>query len=215
MMDLVDRAYLIGALSALGLFWSAPWHLARGWGLGTVPRNRMYLLSAGLTTLLPAACLLAVAFADVDAAFLAAFGVPVLPVRAVGLALAAGGITYARRAHGALAKAFAPSPVYFRTHGICETGPYAHVRHPFYGGLWLAIAGGVLALDSLLTLGMAMVVTPLLATLAHLEEEHLERTRELWYGDYARRTPRFIPRPGSLLRREKGFRRGGGITMTR
>jgi protein-S-isoprenylcysteine O-methyltransferase Ste14 len=76
---------------------------------------------------------------------------------------------------------------------IVRDGPYAHVRHPLYDGVFLELAGAVLVrptwpvvLSSVLALGWLLVQ-------ARAEEQDL-RQRLSSYAEYMAQVPRFLPR---------------------
>ena len=74
-------------------------------------------------------------------------------------------------------------------------GLYRFVRHPIYTGLLAVVAGGALTSRSAVRLGLAVALLALLARKARWEEGMLRR-RYPGYEEYARRTPRFVPRFG-------------------
>lgn len=78
-------------------------------------------------------------------------------------------------------------------------GLYRFVRHPIYTGLLAMVFGGAVTSGSGLRLLLAVALLALLAGKARWEEDMLRR-RYPAYEDYARRTPRFLPR----LRRNRG-----------
>jgi protein-S-isoprenylcysteine O-methyltransferase Ste14 len=76
---------------------------------------------------------------------------------------------------------------------VIDTGPYAHVRHPMYAGaIWLFLAMP-LALGSWWSLGLIVLVMPLLAWRLLDEEKILQRDLP-GYAEYMRRVRfRLIP----------------------
>lgn len=72
-------------------------------------------------------------------------------------------------------------------------GLYRCVRHPIYSGLLAMVLGGAVVSGSVVKLGLAAALLGLLTGKAHWEEDML-RQRYAEYEDYARRTPRFVPR---------------------
>ena len=80
-----------------------------------------------------------------------------------------------------------------RGHVVCDSGPYAIVRHPGYAGTLLALPGIVLALSSLWTIipaGLAFIVA---VVRTNLEDRTLQAELP-GYRDYARRVRyRLIP----------------------
>jgi protein-S-isoprenylcysteine O-methyltransferase Ste14 len=110
----------------------------------------------------------------------------------VGGALAGLGLALAVWATRALGKSLTPYPTP-RARGVLVTsGPFAHARHPVYGGGFLFFVG-----TSLIFSVPALVVTGLLGVLwwlkSHEEERRLvDRFPE--YEEYRRRVrPQFIP----------------------
>ena len=86
-----------------------------------------------------------------------------------------------------------PTPV---PRGALRTGGlYRFVRHPIYSGLLLLLFGSAAGSASLVRLALAGALLALLTRKARWEEEMLRR-RYPGYDDYARRTPRFVPRLG-------------------
>lgn len=78
---------------------------------------------------------------------------------------------------------------------LVATGLYRWVRHPVYSGVLLTAVGWTLVFPSEWT-AVVTVALLLLLTAKSGYEERLLRTRYAGYADYARRTPRFVPRPG-------------------
>jgi protein-S-isoprenylcysteine O-methyltransferase Ste14 len=76
---------------------------------------------------------------------------------------------------------------------VIDTGPYAHVRHPMYAGaIWLFL-GMPLALGSWWSLGLIVLVLPVLAWRLLDEEKILQRDLP-GYADYMRRVRfRLVP----------------------
>jgi protein-S-isoprenylcysteine O-methyltransferase Ste14 len=72
-------------------------------------------------------------------------------------------------------------------------GLYRFVRHPIYSGLLALVFGGAVTSGSVVKLGLAVALLGLLARKAAWEEDMLRR-RYADYEQYARRTPRFVPR---------------------
>jgi protein-S-isoprenylcysteine O-methyltransferase Ste14 len=74
---------------------------------------------------------------------------------------------------------------------LVETGIYASVRHPIYGGLILLGVGWALFAASTLALALALLLVPFFWLKSSVEERWLLE-RFPTYGDYRRRTRRFI-----------------------
>ena len=80
-----------------------------------------------------------------------------------------------------------------RTGTLASTGPYAHVRHPQYGGLLLIMTGFLVQWPTIPTLAMFPVLAIVYARLARNEEREVAaRLGDTWAG-YAARTPAFLP----------------------
>ncbi len=113
----------------------------------------------------------------------------------IGLTMALPGFALALWARVTLGVAFVPSAARPADDRVRTEGPYLLVRHPFYLGLLVAMAGGVLALDSLVTLLALGVMAPLVAWIAALEEAHLVEELGPAYTAYQARVPRLVPWP--------------------
>jgi protein-S-isoprenylcysteine O-methyltransferase Ste14 len=75
---------------------------------------------------------------------------------------------------------------------LIQTGPFALVRHPIYGGGIIAGLGWALCVQGWLTLGYAIVLFLFLDAKSRLEEKWLAQ-RFPDYADYQRRVHRLIP----------------------
>jgi len=82
-------------------------------------------------------------------------------------------------------------------HRVVDTGPYGVVRHPIYSGIILAsFATAAMRGTALAWLG-ACVMTAGWVIKARLEEAFLrDQLGAETYGEYARRVPMLVPRPG-------------------
>jgi len=83
---------------------------------------------------------------------------------------------------------------------LAVTGPYSYVRHPQYLGFILIMVGFLLQWPTLVTLAMFPVLLLMYARLAISEEREVRMHFGEEYVRYAEKTPRFIPRLGSLCR---------------
>ncbi|TDG12186.1 isoprenylcysteine carboxylmethyltransferase family protein [Seongchinamella unica] len=80
-----------------------------------------------------------------------------------------------------------------RGHVVCDSGPYALVRHPGYAGNILGLFGIVLALGSVWALVPAMVASVIAVIRTQLEDQTLQAELP-GYPDYAQRVRyRLIP----------------------
>lgn len=89
-----------------------------------------------------------------------------------------------------------------RSHTLAMTGPYAHVRHPQYVGFILIMLGFLLQWPTLITLIMFPILVTMYVRLARREEKEVLAEFGEQYARYAKSTPTFIPRLGSLRRSE-------------
>jgi protein-S-isoprenylcysteine O-methyltransferase Ste14 len=118
----------------------------------------------------------------------------------VGAALIAAGLWLAVRGIRDFRDALTPLP-YPRPGGqLVETGVYALVRHPIYGGLVIAGVGWGLLAASPVAIGAALVLLGFFELKSRREEAWLE-VRFAGYAAYRARTRRLIPwvgrgRPG-------------------
>ncbi len=78
-------------------------------------------------------------------------------------------------------------------HRVIDTGPYALMKHPVITSFF-GIAGGFLLINPAITTLAALLYTLWDFTRAAQQEEALLSQTLPGYADYARRTPRFLPR---------------------
>lgn len=115
------------------------------------------------------------------------------PSLAAGLPLMLAGLAVRAWAAGHLAK----------NERLATGGPYAYVRNPLYLGSALLAAGAAVACRSpLVALLLAALFALVYLPVIELEEQHL---RKLFpeYEEYARRTPRLLPRPAGRPGQER------------
>ncbi len=74
------------------------------------------------------------------------------------------------------------------------TGPYAYVRHPIYALQQALAVMSAIAVPVPMMLAVAIIEIVLLTWEAIREERHLTRVHGQTYGDYIKRTGRFIPK---------------------
>ena len=75
-----------------------------------------------------------------------------------------------------------------------NTGAYRFVRHPIYTGVLTIVVGLVVPSGSAVTLAIGLATIAFFNVKARWEEDRLAETYPD-YRDYARTTPRFVPRP--------------------
>jgi len=105
----------------------------------------------------------------------------------LGLVLIALG--YAFAAWGLIENRFFSSTVHIQTdrgHSVCDSGPYRIVRHPGYAGNLLAVAGIIMALNSMWTLIPAVAALVIAVIRTTLEDKTLHEELP-GYRDYAKR----------------------------
>lgn len=118
------------------------------------------------------------------------------PLAWVGLAVFAGGIALQAAAFRALGSLYTSRLGMQPGHRLVTGGPYRWVRHPGYLSNVVCLAGmGLgLALSSLIGLGLALLVVPLIVRRIGSEEEMLAAEFGADYVRYRRQTPwRLLP----------------------
>jgi protein-S-isoprenylcysteine O-methyltransferase Ste14 len=110
----------------------------------------------------------------------------------VGTGLITGGIVLAFRGAVDLGGALTPLPRPRDGAELVETGAYAIVRHPIYGGLILAAFGWAMVQASVVTVALAVVLAAFLRVKSAREEAWLQQ-RFPAYAAYRARTRRLIP----------------------
>lgn len=83
---------------------------------------------------------------------------------------------------------------------LTTSGIYAASRHPLYLGSSLIGLGLAVVTGSMwLSLGLLAILAPLYVRMMALEEKYLTELFPEAYPDYARRVPRFFPKPGPFF----------------
>lgn len=119
---------------------------------------------------------------------------PSLLSLATGVPLIAAGIVLGLVAGRGLGRALTPTPVPIEGAGLRTDGLYAHVRHPIYSAVQLAVVGFVIAMGSWWTLAWALLILVFFAVKYRWEDRLLRAE----YGDawvvWAGRTGALVPR---------------------
>ena len=110
----------------------------------------------------------------------------------VGIVLIMGGIVLAIRGVVDLGGAMTPLPRPREGAELVETGAYALVRHPIYGGLILAAFGWAIVQASIVAVALAVALAAFFRLKSAREEAWLEQ-RFPTYVAYRARTRRLIP----------------------
>lgn len=116
-----------------------------------------------------------------------------LLARSVGAFAVVGGAAVAVAASMRLGRDLRPHPAPSASAVLRTGGPYRLVRHPIYSGLLLLAAGLALAASTAPAAVEWLALFGLLSFKARFEERLLAQ-RFPTYPDYARQTPRFVPR---------------------
>lgn len=110
----------------------------------------------------------------------------------VGIVLIASGIVLTGRGVADLGGAMTPLPRPREDAELVETGAYALVRHPVYGGLIVAAFGWAILRASMIAVILAAVLATFFRVKSAREERWLE-VRYPGYEAYRARTRRFLP----------------------
>lgn len=117
-----------------------------------------------------------------------------------GICVVAGIVIAAVAALG-LGTALTPTPVPTEAGELQTSGLFALVRHPVYTGIMLAVVGAAIRSGNIVVAIVAALTIAFFSVKVRWEEQRLIE-RYPGYQDYADRTPRFVPRPASLWRRQ-------------
>ena len=112
--------------------------------------------------------------------------------RIVGGVLMIAGGTLLFTALFRLGRGLTPLPYPRENAALVETGPYALVRHPMYGGGFVLALGWALLVQGWLTLGYVVVLFVFLDFKSRREDGWLEE-RYPTYEEYQRRVRKLIP----------------------
>lgn len=114
-------------------------------------------------------------------------------VRAAALLAAAAGAGVVGIASTSLGGGLTALPLPNEKAELRTGGLYRYVRHPIYTGVLAAAFARTVLLRNRWAVPVSAALAVLLSRKARFEEAHL-RTRFPSYADYARTTPRFVPR---------------------
>lgn len=119
-----------------------------------------------------------------------------LPVIATGAVLFVAGGVVGIAGVAVLGRNRTPYPQPREGSELIQRGIYARVRHPLYTSVMLASLGWALIWQSVPAFAAALALIPFFHAKAW-REEHWLREKFPGYADYAKRVPRFLPRPGA------------------
>jgi protein-S-isoprenylcysteine O-methyltransferase Ste14 len=118
-----------------------------------------------------------------------------LPVIALGAVLFAVGGWCGIAGVKVLGRNRTPFPQPLGDSRMIQHGIYSRMRHPLYTSVMLASLGWALIWQSAASFAVALLLVPFFQAKSRREEQWLiEKFPD--YRDYARRVPRFLPRPG-------------------
>ena len=110
----------------------------------------------------------------------------------VGIGLVVAGLGLAARGGRDLQAALTPLPYPRAEAELVETGVYARIRHPIYGGLLVAATGWSLITASVVGIALTAVLWLFFEAKSRREESWLEQ-RFPGYAAYRERTHRLMP----------------------
>jgi protein-S-isoprenylcysteine O-methyltransferase Ste14 len=117
-----------------------------------------------------------------------------LLVAVTGLILTALGIAFAFWARYSLGQNWSSKVTIKIEHELIRNGPYAHVRHPIYTGILLALVGTALAIGEWRAVIAVALVWIAFYTKARVEEKMLAQEFGDAFEEHRRRTGFFLPR---------------------
>ena len=120
--------------------------------------------------------------------------VPGLPwIATLGAVLTCVGIAFAIWARRHIGRNWSGQVTIRKEHELIRTGPYAHIRHPIYTGLLLAVAGTALVIGQYRALAALAVLWVGFTVKAKREEAILERQFGPAFDEHRRHTGFFLP----------------------
>lgn len=114
------------------------------------------------------------------------------PLLVVGGVLILAGVAVVGWAARVMGRSMTPFPRPVPDAALVETGPYAHVRHPVYGGA-LVLLVGLALVTSVAVLAVTVALGVLWAGKARVEEEHLAALVPGYPAYQARVRRRLVP----------------------
>jgi len=119
-----------------------------------------------------------------------------VPVSVAGVVLFVGAAVFGIAGVASLGRNRTPFPQPRDGSQLVQRGIYARVRHPLYTSVMLASLGWAMIWQSGASFVVALLLIPFFQAKSRREERWL-RAKFPGYSDYARRVPRFLPRPGA------------------
>ncbi len=112
----------------------------------------------------------------------------------LGAALVFAGIFFAIWARATIGRNWSAEVQIKQEHQLIRSGPYAHIRHPIYTGMLIAVAGSALAIGEYHALFGLLVVGFGFARKAKTEEAFLSAQFGPAFAEHQRHTGFFLPR---------------------
>jgi protein-S-isoprenylcysteine O-methyltransferase Ste14 len=113
---------------------------------------------------------------------------------ALGVAITYVGVGFAIWARWHLGQNWSATVTLKEGHELIRSGPYAHIRHPIYTGMLLALAGTALALGEYRGLLSLVIATASFTTKARKEERYLVQEFGDRFQEHFRKTGMFLPK---------------------
>jgi protein-S-isoprenylcysteine O-methyltransferase Ste14 len=114
-------------------------------------------------------------------------------IEMLGAALAVAGVAFAIWARRHIGKNWSGTVTIKKEHELIRAGPYAHIRHPIYTGMLLAVVGTAIAIGEYRALvALALLLIGFIAK-AKREESFLATKFGPSFDEHRRRTGFFLP----------------------